>query len=335
MSAITIEAGAAQRSPENRPPLQSMRGGLALSGALHVGLLAVIVLGLPSLFSPAPPQETPIAVDLVTLAPETRATHPNQFRPQHDARPIPAKAPPAPKPKPEPRPQPAAAAPPSAAPPPPPPPPKPKPVEAKAPPPPPPPKPAVEARARQETAPPAVRKVDARAFAKLLDKLDERPPDQHPPQQTVQFDSLLKNLTRQDTAAVQDAPPSPHQVAAAATASSQPQAPLGSQLTASQIDLLRQQIERCWDVPAGARDAKDLTVEIKAVVNADGTVREATIVDTGRYATDPFFRAAADSAKRAVLNPQCTGPANPLKLPADQYQAWRNLDLFFNPKDLL
>ena len=88
-------------------------------------------------------------------------------------------------------------------------------------------------------------------------------------------------------------------------------------------------------MPAGARDAKDLVVEIKAVVNRDGTVREAAVVDTGRYAADPFFRAAADSAKRAVLNPQCTGPGNALKLPSDQYEAWHILDLFFNPRDLL
>ncbi len=84
-------------------------------------------------------------------------------------------------------------------------------------------------------------------------------------------------------------------------------------------------------MPAGARDAKDLVIEVKAAVNPDGTVREAAIVDTGRYAADPFFRAAADSAKRAVLNPQCS----PLPVPPDKYEDWHNLDLFFNPKDLL
>ena len=59
--------------------------------------------------------------------------------------------------------------------------------------------------------------------------------------------------------------------------------------------------------------------------------RCAMIVDTGRYAADAFFRAAADSAKRAVLNPQCS----PLHVPPDKYEAWHNLDLFFNPKDVL
>ncbi|HTV90983.1 MAG TPA: hypothetical protein VME41_18370 [Stellaceae bacterium] len=328
MSAITIERGAAQRAAQSRPTPEIMSSGLVLSAALHVGLIAVIVLGLPSLFSPPPPQETPIAVELVTIAPETRATHPNPYRPRREARPIPAIAPPAPKPKPELRPQPAAATPPAAAPPPPPPP-KPQPIETKAPPPVPQPKPDFAALEKREMPRPQTRRPDDRAFDKLLDKLDQRTPDKPTPQ-PARFDALLKNLTQQDAAA-DDAPPSPRQIAAAAEASSQPKAPLGSALTASQKDLIIEQIERCWDVPAGARDAKDLNIEVKAVVNQDGTVREAAIVDTARYATDPFFRAAADSAKRAVLNPRCS----PLPVPADKYDAWHNLDLFFNPKDLL
>ena len=44
---------------------------------------------------------------------------------------------------------------------------------------------------------------------------------------------------------------------------SQPRAPLGSQTTASEADLVRQQIVRCWNVPPGARDAGDLVVEIR------------------------------------------------------------------------
>jgi outer membrane biosynthesis protein TonB len=333
MSAMTIETGAAADTPRPVPPPDVMPRGLVLSAALHLGLIAAIALGLPNLFKQAPPQDTPIAVELVNIAPETHATHPNPYRPQKEARPIPAVAPPAPKPKPEPPKQPAAAAAPSSAPPPPPPP-KPKPVEAKAPPPPPPPKPQFDARQKHEAPRPEITKSDSRAFAKLLDKLQDQPPDKQPHQQVAQFDTLLKNLTQQAAPAT-DAPPAPRHETTAAEASSQPNAPLGSELTASQIDLLRQQIEQCWEVPAGARDAKDLVVEIKASVNPDGTVRDATIVDTGRYAADTFYRAAADSARRAVLDPRCTGPANPLKLPADKYEEWRSLDLFFNPKDLL
>ena len=127
-----------------------------------------------------------------------------------------------------------------------------------------------------------------------------------------------------------DAPPQ-NPRAASAQASSQPKAPLGSQLTASELDMVRHQIARCWNVPAGARDAKDLVVEIKVVVDPDGTVRQATIVDQGRLGATPSIRAAAESARRAFFNPQC----RPLHLPAEKYAIWKDLVVDFSPKDIL
>jgi hypothetical protein len=332
-------------------PREMMPSGIALSAILHIGMVALILLGLPNLFRKSPPQETPIAVELVMIAPQTTATHPNPYRPKPEAKPEPIVAPPAPKPEPKPEPppppvpEPPASAPAAAVPappappkpeikaPPPPPPPPPKPVEAQAPsprPPPPPPrppepKPKPEPRQAHQAPRPEPKKPDPAAFRKLIDNLDHRRPE------PAQFDALLKNLTHERLAQAEDAPPTPRRMAATAPPSSQPKAPLGSRLTASESDLIIQQIERCWVVPAGARDADNLVIEVKAAVNPDGTVRQATIVDTGRYAADPVFRAAADSAKRAVLNPQCS----PLHVPPDKYEAWHNLDLFFNPKDLL
>src|SRR5437763_17173506 len=118
MSAITVEHG---RPPPPAKPekdaSQPMPGGIVASAGLHIGLFVLILLGLPSLFRPPPPQDVPIAVDLVTIAPETRATQPNPFRPQPEAKPDPAVAAPAPKQEPTPAlptaaPAPAAAAPP-------------------------------------------------------------------------------------------------------------------------------------------------------------------------------------------------------------------------------
>jgi hypothetical protein len=324
-----------------------MPGGIALSATLHVGMLLLIVLGLPSLFRHPPPQETPIAVELVTIAPDTKATHPNPFRPKPEAKPEPPVAAPAPKPEPKPEPpQPvpeppasASAPPPLPAPPepvkpevkapPPPPPPPPKPVEAQAPPPPPPePKPKPEPQRTQHAPRPETAKADPKAFDKLLQNLE----DKHP--QPAAFDNLLKNLTRQQVAEAEEAPPAPHRMAATAPPSSQPKAPLGSQLTASELDALRQQVMQqlvpCWNVPAGARDAKDLNVRVRAAVNPDGTVRQAVIVDQSRFG-DPLYRAAAESARRTFFNPKCT----PLNLPADKYEVWKDLDVNFDPRDLL
>src|SRR6266481_8264760 len=100
----------------DRPDREMMPGGIVLSASLHVAIFAVILLGLPSLFHHPPPEETPIAVELVTIAPETRATQPNPFRPKPEAKPEPPVAAPAAKPEPQPEPPPPAPEPSAAAP---------------------------------------------------------------------------------------------------------------------------------------------------------------------------------------------------------------------------
>jgi hypothetical protein len=304
------------------------RGGIIASAVMHIGIFVLIIVGLPTLFRPQIPDDQPIAVELVTIAPETHATKVNPNLPRPNAKPdTPINAAPAPVPVPKPEPPPPTpAAPPSATPPPPaaaanaeqqpdktPPPPPPKPVEAQAPPPPPP--------------KPEPRKVDAKTKAPQTAQTDQKPDTKT---DTAAFDSLLKNLTKAAPIPQPDAPPRRQQVAAAAPPSSQPHAPLGSQLTASELDLVREQIARCWNINAGARDAKDLVVEIRASVQQDGTVTRADIVDQTRAASDPLFRAAAESARRAFFNPNCT----PLKLPPEKYATWKDLVVDFSPKDI-
>ncbi len=319
------------------------RRGLVLSAALHLLLGVTLIFGLPTLFHPPTPEEMPIAVQLVTMGPETRATLPNPQMPQPEATPeAPLPGPPAPKPAPtptppQPAPPPSAAAAPPEPPAPAPPEPKPAPPAPSTPPAeqpkqaelpspplpepkpmPPPPKPAVAAATSKPTPdrPQQMARNEAKAEAKKYNP--------------GQFDALLKNLAAQETPPSPDAPPQTMHVASG-RASSQPRAPLGSQLSASEVDMIREQISRCWNIPAGARDAKDLVVEIRVVVLPDGTVQQATIVDQGRAAADPFFRAAAESARRAFFNPLC----RPLRLPPDKYDLWKDMVVDFSPKDVL
>ena len=53
------------------------------------------------------------------------------------------------------------------------------------------------------------------------------------------------------------------------------------------------------------------------------------ILDEKRYATDYIFRAAADSARRAVLE------ASPLNVPKDKIEMFRDFTLRFNVKEAL
>lgn len=141
------------------------------------------------------------------------------------------------------------------------------------------------------------------------------------------FQSILKNLADVDDA--------PTQVSEASSQSNTtfPQAVLtrlGASLSLSEQDALRSQLAKCWNILPGARDAEDLVVAVALNMNPDATVRSAEIVDKGRYTRDSFFRAAADSALRAVRHPFCT----PLRLPLDKYSQWRNITINFDPREL-
>ncbi len=102
-------------------------------------------------------------------------------------------------------------------------------------------------------------------------------------------------------------------------------------LTGEELSRVRHQVARCWLVPAGARASNNLAVDVDVSMNADRTVRSASVVDQKRMTADPFFRAAAESALRALRNPSCT----PLNLPKDRPDAWRQMRLTFDPREML
>jgi colicin import membrane protein len=101
----------------------------------------------------------------------------------------------------------------------------------------------------------------------------------------------------------------------------------GSKLSQSEMDALRGQIEKCWNVPAGAEDAQDLKVSIKFKLDRSGVIEgDPQIISGG--GGDGIKRAAAESARRAVL--QCA----PYNLPADKYDAWADVVVNFDPSDM-
>lgn len=109
------------------------------------------------------------------------------------------------------------------------------------------------------------------------------------------------------------------------------------QLTIGEIDALRlfiqRQIESCWDVPAGARNAANLAVKVSFSLRPDGSLAGLPVVQDdvqAEKAGGPFCRAAAESARRAVL--KCA----PLTgLPTDRYEYWRDVTLNLHPGPVL
>lgn len=152
--------------------------------------------------------------------------------------------------------------------------------------------------------------------------------DEKPAEDAAEFSSVLKNLVGDE-----QAEPTPDSVPRD-TPRQAPQltspAPLGAQLSMSEMDALRAQLAQCWIVPAGARDAEGLVVDIEVNVAADKTVTSARVVDQLRYGSDAVFRAAADSAMRALKSPSCT----PLALPDGKYEQWKDMTVQFDPKNM-
>jgi hypothetical protein len=104
--------------------------------------------------------------------------------------------------------------------------------------------------------------------------------------------------------------------------------------TRSELDRIRRliidQVSGCWVPPTGAVRAEELVVKIRVRLNADGGVENVSIVNQARM-NEPYFRSAAEAAMRAVLNPSC----NPLNLPAESYDVWQDLQITFNPAEML
>ena len=102
-------------------------------------------------------------------------------------------------------------------------------------------------------------------------------------------------------------------------------------LTLSQEDALRAQIFGCWSVPLGLPYDKDLLVRIKLKLKKDGTIMKSEILDHQRMNTpgQKFYKVLAESALRAVRLCQ------PLKVPPTGYDKWKELQLNFNPTEML
>ena len=103
-----------------------------------------------------------------------------------------------------------------------------------------------------------------------------------------------------------------------------------TRLSPADEDAVRQRIRQCWNVDPNALQTGDMVVEVRVVMRPDRTVETASVVDEARLSRDSGFRAAAEAARRAVLNPRC----QPLPLPPDGYRQWRDLVLVFDPRDM-
>ena len=102
-------------------------------------------------------------------------------------------------------------------------------------------------------------------------------------------------------------------------------------LSLSEEDALRAQIFGCWSVPLGLPSYKDLLVRIKLKLKPDVRSLKSEILDHARMNVpgQSFYKILAESALRAVRICQ------PLKVPPTGYERWKELQLNFDPTEML
>ena len=97
------------------------------------------------------------------------------------------------------------------------------------------------------------------------------------------------------------------------------------------VDALKNQIAQCWNPPVGAPHPERLIPVFQLFLNPDGSVAQPPQLSADSAAvaaSDPFMRAAAEAARRAIYT--CA----PYKLPADKYSTWHDITINFDPRQL-
>jgi hypothetical protein len=312
----------AERSPES----SEMRTPAIVSAMFHVIVLAAAVLNLDFFNRPPLMDPEPVMVEFEAIDKKAAAPTIGNPPPQPKDVPIAKEATKAPPPK-------------TADPPPAPEKPKPDVTEAKPTPPPPVEKPKPEvakpaddliALKPKEPEPPKIEKPPEPPKPAPEVKKPEPPkpaPPKPAPQKSVDsmIDDILKNKDSPQKHQTPEQQPKPVQQATRQA----PAAPnFRDVVTASEIEGVRAMIRKCWFTQGGARD-QNMIITLIVQMNQDGTPVKAEMRDIGRYNNDPTYRAAADAALRAIMNPRC----QPWPLSPEKFNSWRTITFNFDPRD--
>ena len=281
-----------------RKPRERMGPGVLGSLALHAAAALLILFLLPSLLATPPEPEAVVPIDLVTLGARTAAPPSEQQAalPQEQATETAERevADPVPAPQTPPPPQ------------------------------------ALAPKARESTAPAPLAAVDPENATRLPKPGPSAAAKPRPsPSPADDLATKLQSLARLRQPAPAVPPnPGPQEGAGVSnvTASSANAVP-GSQASYSVKDFLRAQVERHWYWDRRRLSgAGDWAVSIHVLLNRDGSVAKAEIVDDPRHGGDPEYHDLALSARNAVLL------SSPLNLPPGRYESVKDITLTLDPR---
>jgi hypothetical protein len=110
-----------------------------------------------------------------------------------------------------------------------------------------------------------------------------------------------------------------------------PDAPAEPRLTDGEKDAFKLAAQRCWNMPAGLRDASKLRVTVGAELKADGSIVSSslTLIEPGP-SPDAATKSLFDATRRALI--RCS-PF--MDLPQEKYAQWRYITLRANSEGIV
>lgn len=274
-----------------------MRNSLIVSAAAHATIVVLALVVFPSPEELSPVQTRALPVELITIGEVT-----NLKRQQKVEKPKPVEEPKPPQPKPvektrvEPKPEPA-----------------------------PPPPPEKKAEPMPDK---AVEKEKEKEKPREVEKKKEAPkPPQKKPEKKKTFDpnQIAKLLDKSP-----DTSPKSEQYEAEEDFDAPVTDDPAAALTMSEMDAVRQRIQKCWNVRdfVGSADAGKLFAKIHVNLNQDGSVSGfPSIVETSRVPLSRLF------AERAIQTVRDCAPYD--FLPADKFGNWRDNTFNFDMSGMM
>ena len=299
-----------------------MRYGAAISGLLHTTVVLLILVGLPKILQSERKGVVPVAVEIISQdefarLPEHKKPKPRKSPLKAPKRSITRKSPKQAAQPPEPLPNTAA-----------------KTV------------PPISPNLKTEVAPKLKRKPDAKPSLtkpkpkpKQLAASPKKKPGPRPKKKPKlpldkekQFLSVLKSLEKQKKLSKLGATKKEDKLAKRTEQKFRRSQFEQRRIAAQLSEAIKRQVSPCWKIQAGAKNAANMEVAIWMRFNQDGSLSAVPrIQDRERLGNDPFFRAVAESALRALRDPSCV----PIELPYKHYDMWREIVLNFDPKEAL
>jgi hypothetical protein len=141
---------------------------------------------------------------------------------------------------------------------------------------------------------------------------------------------VAREQARRRSEATPATPPTEPTVTEPTAAAPATSLPVGPPLSNAEKDGLKLAVQRCWNMPAGLRDAYELKVMLAAELQPNGQVINASIrLIEPSPAPDGRFQQAYEAGRRALIR------CSPYELPRDKYAQWRNIEVVFNPEGMV